>query len=667
MRSSVAIPGGLDRPLRPCSYEVRLDSITGGSSVEAGVDELTSAGARMAERAVEEWEREHLHAGRDLPIAEASVDHHTDRRPTTAARHPARSRNRRVRPGSCLAMVRFVVCTTALALLAGPIAAQADVTAARRWFATLGYPAVGTVPVAEIATGAARISADGTPVATTVAGFVLRDDGASFSALLLDLAERTFQRTDRAAIPARRVGYVPLDLESLARERLDAAGPATGVAALELFVLSEACRTRGLTTPADDLADLAHRTFERARPADTGRALAELLARELAELERLRLIDAFGDPAQSATELRERADRWLRRFAGAPGSADVRGLRAGLERHLAPLPAPPVDASDDALARHLVAQLHTQHGSQWISWSAPDPFTDARGASSPAHRLVALGLPALPALADAWDDATPSRTVAASRERGPAVVRVGELARLVAEVIAGYPAASQAELLRVVDALRDRGPAAVFAEGAVGTGARGVRQAAKLAELRPAQAVAVLGRSLAAEPDGYWRGARIALLAGIDRDDARALIDARLASATDTRELTAAAAAAFGRAPDRALAAVRAALAARPGELTGPDRALLRFLAAHGGAADLDLLTARAPQLDRDELEALADRRATLDWFAVPAPFGGWLTLPCAGPPLDERGHAAARELVRAVLQHRDLATAPAVQRILDG
>jgi hypothetical protein len=439
-----------------------------------------------------------------------------------------------------------LLAAAALLAVASPAQAPLDVaafTAARQWLASLGHPAIGDRPFVRATTGRWFRSGNEPPQNGTVWGFLLDDDGRTFTVLTPGLAQRRFTRTAPGTVEHERVGYAPTPLREHVRRWLpdgDAAGeadtaqalfwgsepePATGT---QLFVLACGCHEAGDTDTALALAGVARDRLVQERRG--GGDLVALLAADLGHVAMWRFVLAFDDPQQTWSMLRDTCDRFLRDFPASEHVERARAMRAILDRmatEAAQRPSPSAAPSDDERMRELVFALREQNGKQWSQPGACDVFADPRGEQSPAHRLVACGTRAIPHLLPAFDDDSFTHSIGCHRDFyfSHEVLRVRDVAAAVFSRITGTWVRDRADAERVWREWSDKGERAVLVAGT----ARGDAEfARRLLAKHPEALLPALREGLVVSLPPVQRCELIEVLAGVPGEAAEALLRAEL-------------------------------------------------------------------------------------------------------------------------------------------
>lgn len=559
-----------------------------------------------------------------------------------------------------------LLCSVAAAVLATAASAQqaldaAGFTAARTWLTKLGYPVPGDRPFVCATTGHWYRTGNEPPQNTSIYGFLLDDDGRTFTVLTPGLTQQRLTRTPPGTAAHERVGYEPVPLREHVRrwlpggEEAEEHDPFAGLCiggepdpgpGTQLFVLACGLHEAGDTDTALSLANVArNRLTKRTRRGDD---LVALLAADVGHVTMWRFVLAFDDPQQTWAQLRDRCDRFLRDFPASPHLERAQAMRAVLDRMVAdaakraPLPAAPT--ADDRM-RDLVFELREQNGKQWGQPGACDVFADPRGEQSPAHRLAAYGLAAIPHLLPAFDDASFTRCIDYHRDFyfSHEVLRVRDVAAAVFGRITGTWARDRADAERIWGELQRKGERGVLAEGA----ARGDAELARrlLAQF-PDAVLPALRTALAGAVEPSCRLELIQVLAGVPGDEAMTLLRAELQGA-DLRARATAATALFLRG-ERDLA-VDAMVAAWPHAKDEPEcEHVGLFLATCGAARAITALAAHRELLFDDVFAALGSGEGWLPQVFLPdgTRRNGYYRLANAPPEVE----AAIEDLLAAAL-----------------
>lgn len=422
-----------------------------------------------------------------------------------------------------------------------PPAAPNALAAAIAWFDTLAHPAYAERPFVRACTGWWSAPFDGEPSNTLLEGFLLRDDGRTFRLLTLDLAEFDFIRTPAGTAPHRRVEYVVLDLGEFAAsvlasdETVDVGGRCDWVHPqlsdpARAFVLARACMASGRAGAAARLAARAKSVWSR-----QGRSLRSALEEELGHVGWWRIVLGFGDAALSYQQLLAEVVAFEQQFPGHAHAKTVRETREILQRMLAEEAARPAPADLAALPQpqriaELVHRLRDQNGLQPGQPARCDVFADPRKDASPAHRLLAEGLAAAPALAAAFDDDSLTRSVEYHRDFyfSHRVLRVGDVAQRVLYRLSGQWFADRAAAGAWAQELVAHGEVAARVHSVVEQASRGA--AVRLLEIAPERLLDAVRQALAGQhPDGASAGL-VAVLGGLPGADAEATLRERLLS-----------------------------------------------------------------------------------------------------------------------------------------
>ncbi len=435
-----------------------------------------------------------------------------------------------------------------------PSLGDPELDTALRYLDSLGLPVREDTLFVRATTGAQ-------PSGVVIRGFLAEDRGESFTVWVSvpphwpgvpkphqatghPLARWTLRRTPPGTRPGERVGYEVDDLESLAREALaeyrNERGPdgnlppprsfrrvfcARGLYATELCMLAWGIHHRSPqeTVLVRDLLESAREIYPRVwhRP-EQPEDLTGYLEIDLGHVAFWELLEDFADRTVTRTELRARADTINRLYPHHPHRERAIELEQLLRDSLRVAHAWPRLEELDRLvdssmrARALVFHLEDQNGLQLGQPGGPDCWADPRGAESPAHRLLALGLHAVPALLDAVEDPRPSRTVGFYRDFvfSHRVLPVGEIAWTVLREIAGRGFANVDAARAWYEDVRERGFEAVLAEATAKGNEVGAVQGAMLLDRAPNSALAHLVAGASRADNDLVRARYLALLVG---------------------------------------------------------------------------------------------------------------------------------------------------------
>lgn len=331
------------------------------------------------------------------------------------------------------------------------------------WFGTLGFPDVKGLKFLRIATGGANYG-NGTPQYVFVHGFLLKEDGASFTALTLSLEKETYQKSPAKTPHDAEVGYEAADLAVDAAAFLKDLCLPPGAEQkdskrqwethhhnrTDTFVLAWACWRNGLEKLSEELYNHASKMSEGRgdnpeRPPT--QSLRQMVAADLAHLEMWRAIIAFGDAAITRTELLKQLEQFEKNYPDnkhqerAKDSISLLQQMVKEDREHAQKDRKPFEQlSKKEQAAELIFQLRDQNGHQFTQPGYCDIFlTSNLKDDTPAHRLVKLGYDAVPQLIEAIEDPRFTRSVGFQRSFffSHYVLRVGDCALTILERITG--------------------------------------------------------------------------------------------------------------------------------------------------------------------------------------------------------------------------------------
>jgi hypothetical protein len=380
---------------------------------------------------------------------------------------------------------RLALLTLALAVLpAGSISSRAaqSPTApdAIAWFDTLGYPNAKDLPYVRVATGSWVQTADQPRSNQFVEGFLIREDGDSFTVFLCnvassfalgadDVGDRSFAplttvrfvRKDSGPV-SEQVRYQRLEFRTVANDVLDRVRQHTSIddGALfdsiwqpvthraRIFAFARACLQNGLSEVGARLLQIAADIpIGQTGRVDPGK-LRELLQQQLGDAV-LNQAEADATVAKVPwNELSKAYSRFESRFPASDRVAYAREAAETLQRMIAEDAAheskPLAQMSPDEQAAENIYQLRN-FALAPPYWSTGGPYPvaferrDGKDVPTPVHRLVDLGFSAVPRLIAALDDHTFTRSQVA-RFKGyelPRAMRVSDFARNILSFMSG--------------------------------------------------------------------------------------------------------------------------------------------------------------------------------------------------------------------------------------
>jgi hypothetical protein len=528
-------------------------------------------------------------------------------------------------------------------------------------FDRLSLPSLKDAALVRVATGDWSQTEDEDPQPWFEYGYLLADDGATFEVLTDRLDRLTLTRTPPGTPTHACVGFVPVVLPRPG----DPAAPAWSrgpeyrgedgyhAPGTVLAFHAWASAARGDLVESDRLGARALESFRNAADRNArARDLAAHLARAVGHGEFWRLIVDFGDPSIPYLALHARTVRWRELFPGHDHAARAAEVERTLARMLAEdraWPAPDGSPTVDALARELAFRLRDQNGQQWGQPGSCDLFADPRGDDSPLTRITALGVDAVPALIDVFDDDSFTRSVGYHRDFyfSHRVLRVADCARAALARITGESFESADAARAWLAGYRARGERAAWVDSA----ARGnLTNAARLVAHHPEAALAPLRTAFAGTDEARLRARLVALAARLDTADARAFVVDQLAPDAEPLCRLHAACALFPTQRDAVVDAVLAAWRAAVVERRGDQETV--FLALTGEARAIDALAERPQRLYAKVFDALATGRARLHGVDLPRADGGWDTVvQLREAPWSDEALAATERVCLAALE----------------
>jgi hypothetical protein len=414
------------------------------------------------------------------------------------------------------------------------------------WFSTLGFPDVKGCKLVLVSTGGWYRSGSDPPRNTYLLGFVLEENGKSFSVLTLDLTTRTFRWSPPGAAEHERVGYEKLPLAKTAEDHLQAlrGGPAVEQPGLrffqaglstrgETFVLAWACWRHGLDGQAAALYAHAASMADRGDTGGPRPPLRQLISRDLAHTEMWRAVEAFGDPTVPRARLLKRFQRLVRNYPESEHAKRARETASLLEKmvredaeHAKQRAARPfAKLSKDEQIADLVFRLRDQNGHQFSQPGSCNVFwTRGDKEDSPAHQLLRHGYDAVPRLIEALDDPRFTRSVEFHRNFyfSHRVLSVGDAAGQILTRIAGrsfYARADADKAPSIKDQVRawyaelkKKGEKQLLIEATERGDGDSYSQGARLLKKYPDAALPALVAGAKAAKDGWARSSLVGLL-----------------------------------------------------------------------------------------------------------------------------------------------------------
>jgi len=337
------------------------------------------------------------------------------------------------------------------------------------WFATLGFPDVKDATFAQVWTGDWCQSGSGARTSATLSGFVHDNSLFDFSVVGVDLIQRELTTSNRRAKPEDRIGYEKRSLTDYAKHRIellrhppkDDGGrfDAKLGQTAEVFFLAYACWRKGKTDLAQSLFDGARELGQSSNTDDDEPASMRICLEQ--ELGHQAMWDAVLRCGGGGFDLREGGyspdpvprRELLARFRGIvkryPASEHIERAKTtvGILERMVKEDDEHAAINDEALAklpmekqvRELIFRLRDQNGHQWSQPGWCDIFDMNDKGTTPAHRLVEIGYPAVPQLIEALTDERFSRSVGYHRDfcLSHTVLTIGDCAQQILPRISG--------------------------------------------------------------------------------------------------------------------------------------------------------------------------------------------------------------------------------------
>ncbi|MEK6235558.1 MAG: hypothetical protein N2C14_12690, partial [Planctomycetales bacterium] len=316
------------------------------------------------------------------------------------------------------------------------------------WFDQLGFPDLSKAKFVNAFTGDHFVNTDGKPTNASDVGFLVKEKGASFTILKLDLREVTLVATPPDTPEHEKVSHEVADLRTIAGRALEyLANPQLNekdrwllpYGRVAAFALARACAAKGFD-------DLAHRLFEVARTNEDWKGEKEKSFQGGLEADFSRIVMrwamfAIGDPKVSREELLAQFRRVVERFPRGEHAEEAKEAVALLtemvkedRRHANRKAKPFEKMTKDEQIAELIFQLRDQTGIGEMIFFPEEEKT------TPARRLVEFGYDAVPPLIEVLEDKRFTRSVELDFFGGflpESVLRVGGCARVIVGEIAG--------------------------------------------------------------------------------------------------------------------------------------------------------------------------------------------------------------------------------------
>lgn len=337
------------------------------------------------------------------------------------------------------------------------------------WFETLGYSDLGQARWAEIWTGSDSFTVSSDPERASMLAFVTAETETEFSIFGFGLSQTTLRKTDGKTPSSPRIGFEQRPLRVFV-EKLLASHRTNGddIPRLsywrlplksETFVMAYACWAKGETDLAGQLYAVAEAIPLRISGREESKPMREALEIELGHVEMWRSVlecggltfgwtfwDGLAPALLPREELAAAFRRIERHFPSSPHVDDAKEMAVRLERMVKEdreHPAIPPDVWEqlplDKRIAELVWRLRDQNGHQFSQpgWCSVLGWSDE--GDSPAHQLLKIGYPAVPALIETLTDRRLSRSVGFHRNfhYSHTVLTVGDCAQQILNRITG--------------------------------------------------------------------------------------------------------------------------------------------------------------------------------------------------------------------------------------
>ena len=337
------------------------------------------------------------------------------------------------------------------------------------WFETLGYSDLRQARWAEIWTGSYSFTVSSDPERASLHAFVTAETETEFSIFGFGLSQTTLRKTDGNTPSSPRIGFESRPFRAFVEELL--ASHRTNRDDIrrlsywrlplksETFVMAYACWANGEMDLAGQLYAVAEAIPLRSSGREESKPMREALEIELGHVEMWRSVlecggrtfgwtlwDGIAPSLRSREELAVAFRRIEHHFPLSPHVDDAKEMAVRLERMVkedGEHPAIPPDAWEqlplDKRIAELVWRLRDQNGHQFSEpgWCSVLGMSDE--GDSPAHQLLKIGYPAVPALIEALTDRRLSRSVGCHRSFhfSHTVLTVGDCAQQILNRIAG--------------------------------------------------------------------------------------------------------------------------------------------------------------------------------------------------------------------------------------
>lgn len=512
------------------------------------------------------------------------------------------------------------------------------------WFSTLGFPDVSNYACVRVSTGETEQRGYGPPSNVRMIAFLLTNTAETFTVLTPGLETKTFTNApaDDDA-DAACVGFEPVDLQATARANLKLLknpppdfdyeeGSRFGneiPGDIEVFAFAWACWRHGLNSEASQIyaeaiefprqhqprrrhltlrkvwensRDYVSELWENWRPGHPKHLppppFRETLERVLAETVISRSLQSYRQGTVDRPQLVTFFEDILAKYPRYQEEGIIRTNVEILQRmimedanHRKIDPATLEQLPVEDRVRELIFQLRNQSGfPHWPGWYFPDddPDDPPTQPETPADRLAALGLSAVPQLIETLDSPDLSRADAEYHRRRGAwdLFMVDDIAADIIEGLSGRSLGNQS--LRKDTAVKwwaevqAKGEKQTLVDGVAAGGDSAQRQIGRLRRLYPDAAMEALSRGVQSTTNDYVRYVLITSAASMTNSSAVELLRDQILHAPGLDERVAAANGLVKHDRDAAITAMiqewRKLTDSREGAIDGANN-LVRFLA----------------------------------------------------------------------------------------
>jgi hypothetical protein len=560
-------------------------------------------------------------------------------------------------------LARVVVALCALLILSHwTTAASADskeeVAATATWFESLEWPDVRDKPYVEITWGKAYIGAKEVE-GPKIRGFLLAKDDQSITVLsdgavvapshfgdnAWPFVPQRIKTTAPGVSPVYKVHYRTIGLAQVVKEVLDRFrspkepdeerrshfGRKTSDRTAAFF-LARCCTKQGRTDLAAQLDEMALAAKFQLRGNSGQESFRAGIEKEIAHVLMWKTVVDCGETDMSRPQLLAQFERIVRDFPASEHRERATGFIEMLRKMISEDEAharaarPLAEMSEKEKIAELIFQLRDQNGRQFSQPGSCDIFNDfgqGRKGNTPAHQLVKLGYPAVPALIEALGDTRLSRSVGYHRDFyfSHFVLTVGDCAEAILGRISGrrfwvarttsaamqkdgQMKATRAAIEEWWREYEKKGEKQMLIEGVRKGADDSAQQVSRLRELDPSAAIEAIGRGIRAANSQHVRTQLVEEMGRIKSDEATQALGVEMRENTSLNARVAAAGELFRRGDDKTVPAMIEAWSNwTPSQKSGPDEewrsgeSLIQFLGSCGHVSAIKALADRFPSL----------------------------------------------------------------------